>query len=226
MPTVTATSDGSTMPTVTATSDGSTMPTATATSGGEPVTTNTNPDPGTTTIDSSTTVTFTMSSADVTTTTMVSSTVQTNPADTAPPVPARPAAVVAGLSFALGPGVGDSGSLALGVESEFTLVTETILREPAACISLNRIQLFIRGSQNNLVGYRYSSPCQDGHYSLAWTPCLTGWHTISIEINGVRIASSPQTVWVAGSAPKKFKFVGGGSRTEFDFKGMMEGVNL
>ena len=124
----------------------------------------------------------------------------------------------------MGPGVGDEGFLFLGQESPFTLVTENVLGESASCLSLDRIRVDIRGPQNQEVGFRFTQPCEQGHYSLAWTPCLTGWHTVALYVDNVPVRSSPHTVWVSGSVPVKAEIVGGGAKVEFDFYGMLEGA--
>jgi hypothetical protein len=76
--------------------------------------------------------------------------------------------VVSGLSYVDGVGVGDRGFLTVGAGAPFSLVTRAGVDVSANCIDLSRIIVQIKGPQDQLVGFRFTSACENGEYQLAW----------------------------------------------------------
>jgi hypothetical protein len=127
---------------------------------------------------------------------------------------------VAGLSYVRGAGVGDEGVLTVGKESFFSLVTESGMGS-ARCVDLGRIQIVISGPQNQSVGSRFVAPCNNGEYQIAWTPCLGGWHDVTVFVDGTRVQNVPVTIWVSGSLGVEYKFEESAPHIVTDFDGLL-----
>ncbi len=134
--------------------------------------------------------------------------------------------VLPGLSYVTGTGVGDNGTLAVGVEAPFFLVARqgTGSSGEAACFDAARIRVAITGPQDQQVGYRYTSPCAGGEFSLVWTPCLSGWHTVRVFIDGAAVQNTPVTLMVSGQSARQFVWGEGQPSTTFDFEGLLRGA--
>ena len=135
--------------------------------------------------------------------------------------------VIAGLSYVVGAGVGDQGFLFRGKESPFSLITRVSSTSAtgAPCLDVSRIQVTIMGPQGQLAGWRFAAPCVNGEYELAWTPCLWGWHTVAVAVDGVSVQNAPVTVWVAGSGGTATTVIEQGApAASFDFDGLMRGT--
>ena len=136
--------------------------------------------------------------------------------------------IVAGLSSARGAGVGDFGSIPVGNATSFIVITEMIngaaalcLPYPASCLSITIVNEF-----GQLVAWTYSQPCVDGIYSLDWTPTVAGWHTVTVLVDGLRISTSPQSVYVrpCSKDPKVVYEDGPDTEIVFYFEDMLKGV--
>ncbi len=129
---------------------------------------------------------------------------------------------IAGLSYVVGAGVGDYGSVFVGKEAAFSIVTRSAFGESTtSCIDLARIQIQIRGPQDQLVGSRFTAACVNGEYQAAWTPCLTGWHSIAVTIDGASLQNTPVTVWSTGSMSVEYKLEASAPHVVGDFDGLL-----
>jgi hypothetical protein len=139
--------------------------------------------------------------------------------------------VIAGLSYVVGAGVGDQGFLQTGKEAPFSLVTRVSSVSSAStvapCLDVSRIQVTIKGPQDQSVGWRFTAPCSDGEYELAWTPCLWGWHSVAVAIDGAPVQNAPVTVFVSAdgtTSGTETRIEHGGPSAAFDFDGLMRGT--